>query len=152
MAENHFGKFFFVLTLAVLAVTTLLFFSYWKLAWLLLFLVAGIACWTRTQALFIFFLANVILSLAWALKRGVLSDTTLAIFLIALLSALGFVATGAALGKKKSGAASREGAKEAKKKGTKSVAVSAAKKKSPTKRASKRVKKGRRTKARRKRS
>ena len=146
MAENHFGKFFFVLTLAVLAVTTLLFFSYWKLAWLLLFLVAGIACWTRTQALFIFFIANVILSLAWALKRGVLSDTTLAIFLIALLSALGFVATGAALGKKKTSTVA-----QAQKKGTKNAATTAGKKKTAVKRASKRAKKGRRAKARRKR-
>ena len=102
MRGNASGTFIYIAGLLILAATTFFFFSQWKAIWLLLYLVLGLACITEKRALFIFFLANVVVALAWALKRGILDDQTLSIFLIALFGALGFVATGANLGRSRS--------------------------------------------------
>ncbi len=99
IGDNATGKLLYVLGLLVLAATTFFFFSQSKVIWLLLYLVLGLACITEKRALFVFFLANVVVALSLALKRGILDDQTLSIFLVALLSALAFVATGAKLGR-----------------------------------------------------
>ena len=102
MRNNATGTLFYGLGLLVLAAATFFFFSQTKVIWLLLYLVLGLACITEKRALFVFFLANVVVALALALKRGILDDQTLSIFLVALLSALGFVASGASLGRSRS--------------------------------------------------
>ena len=137
MGENQTNKLLYVVGLAVLAVITLFFFSAWKLVWLVLYLILGLASLKKSERLFVFFLANVVLSLAWAIKIGALSSQTLSLFLMGLVSALGFVSAGANLGKKRREEAGVEEKKEEVKKTAKKAASKKSSGKKGTKKSSK---------------
>src|SRR3989344_4177674 len=135
MGDNSFGKLMFVLGVLVIALLTLFFWNWWHLVWLVVFIVGGLLCWRWDRALFWFFLANVAIGVLWALKLRALGDRTLILFLIALVSAAGFVASAASL----SGGATQRSAKEGKKESAKEEKKEA--KKSSKKSASKSARK-----------
>ena len=139
MGDNSFGKLMFVLGVLVIALLTLFFWNWWHLAWLVVFIVGGLLCWRWDKALFWFFLVNVVIGVLWALKLRALGDRTLILFLIALVSAAGFVASAASLssGSSKEGAGAEAASKSEKKSAEKSEAKKSSAKKSSKRSASK---------------
>ena len=142
MGDNSFGKLMFVLGVLVIALLTLFFWNWWHLAWLVVFIVGGLLCWRWDKALFWFFLVNVVIGVLWALKLRALGDRTLILFLIALVSAAGFVSSAASLssGSSNEGAGAEAASKSEKKSAEKSEAKKSSKRsasKSTPKRASK---------------
>jgi len=101
MANNGFGKLMFVLGLLLLALLSVSFFSWAKLIWLVLFVVLGLLSWKYNTALFWYFLANTVVSLAWAISLSVMNTQSLLIYLIGLVSAAGLVGSAASMGGKK---------------------------------------------------
>jgi hypothetical protein len=141
MGDNSFGKFMFVVGIVLLSLLTIFFFSGYKLAWLILFVVLGLLSWNSTHTLFWFFLTNVVLSAAWALRMGSINDQTLTLFILSLVCAAGFVSSASNLGSCGSCKTSPKEVKKETKVAPKKVAKKTAKKKSSKKTAKKKTSK-----------
>jgi hypothetical protein len=88
MGGNYFAKLVYFITLIVLAVLLIPAFSYYKLAWLIIFLVLGIVCFSGAFALSLFFVLNIIIGLIFYYKSGNIIYLEMLLVMI-----LGFVAS-----------------------------------------------------------
>ncbi|MBW3013891.1 hypothetical protein KY335_01460 [Candidatus Woesearchaeota archaeon] len=88
MGGNYFAKLVYFITLIVLAALLIPAFSYYKLAWLAIFLVLGIVCFSGAFALSLFFVLNIIIGLVFYYKSGNIIYLELLLVMI-----LGFVAS-----------------------------------------------------------
>ncbi len=95
MGGNYFAKLIYFIALIVLALLLIPSFSYYKLAWLIIYLLLGIICFSSAFTLTLFFVINIIIGLIFYVKSGNFIYLEMLLVLI-----LGFVASTANIKKK----------------------------------------------------